>query len=154
MTSYAGKFKMATRQNLARMKSCCLSIGWCFLIVLQYGQNEIDTTEGGEGWQEVGPEVKTGVEDPSREGMEAPFSHALPIPSQEALTHERGGEEDGGGREVGRGGKEAGGCGQVTIIITNLTVGPDGCRGWAIYIGSGGSSDWPTPPRNSSRLVR
>ena len=30
--------------------------------------------------------------------------------------------------------KEAGGCGQVTIIVANPTVGPDGCRGWAIYV--------------------
>ena len=82
MMSSAYKFKMATKQNLARMKLCCLSLGWCFLIVLQYGQNEIDAKEGGEGWQEVGPEVERGVEGPSRERMEAPFSHAPPIPSQ------------------------------------------------------------------------
>ena len=50
--------------------------------------------------------------------MEAPFSHALPIPSQGALTHERGREADGGGREASGGSKEAGKCGQVTIIIT------------------------------------
>ena len=24
---------------------------------------------------------------------------------------------------------------EVTLIIADLTVGPDGCRGWAIYIG-------------------
>ena len=41
---------------------------------------------------------------------------------------------------MGGGGKEAGGCGQVPIIIANLRVGPDGCRGWAIYIRSRGAS--------------
>ena len=33
----------------------------------------------------------------------------------------------------------AGGCGKVAIIIANLTVGPDGCRGWAICFGVGAS---------------
>ena len=46
----------------------------------------------------------------------------------------------GGGREVGRGGKMAGGCGKVTFVIVDPTVGPDGCRGWAIYVGWGGAS--------------
>ena len=49
--SSAYEFKKATRQNLVRMKSCCLPIGWCFLTVLQYGQNEGNTQEGGEGWE-------------------------------------------------------------------------------------------------------
>ena len=33
----------------------------------------------------------------------------------------------------------AGGCGKVTIIVANLTVGPDGCRGRAICFGGGAS---------------
>ena len=70
-----------------------------------------------------------------------PFPSTPPIPSQEALTHERGGEEaDGGGREVGGGSKRAGGCGKVSVVIANPTVGPDGCRGGAICFGSGGAS--------------
>ena len=40
MTSSVYKFKMAARQNLTRMKSCCFSIGWHFLIVLQYGKDK------------------------------------------------------------------------------------------------------------------
>ena len=79
-------------------------------------------------------------EGPGRERTEASFSCAPPIPSQGALTQKRGGETDGGGREVGGGGKMAAGCGQVTIIIANLTVGPDGCGGWAIYIRCEGAS--------------
>ena len=94
---------------------------------------------GGERWvlQSHG-----GQEGPSREGMEAPLSGSPPIPSQGSLTHERGGEEAGGrgGQEAGGGSKEAGGCLKVTVIIGNLTVGPDGCGGQAIYIGSGGAS--------------
>ena len=43
------------------------------------------------------------------------------------------GEEGWGGREAGRGG-------EVTRVITDLTVGPDGHRGCAIYIGRGGAS--------------
>ena len=47
-------------------------------------------------------------------------------------------------------------------VIANLTVGPDGCRGWAICFGGGASEEEaPTycgrqsaPRRNSSRLVR
>ena len=30
-----------------------------------------------------------------------------------------------------------GGGGSVTIIVANLTVGPDGCRSWAICLGGG-----------------
>ena len=32
-----------------------------------------------------------------------------------------------------------GGSGEVTRVITNPTVHPDGCRGWAIYVGWGRS---------------
>ena len=35
----------------------------------------------------------------------------------------------------------AGRCGKVPVIIANLTVGPDGCRGWAIYFGGGASQE-------------
>ena len=83
------------------------------------------------GGGEVGAPVQGAEERDGRERMEAPLTSAPPIPSQEALTC-KGGEEDGRGREVGRGGKMAGGCVQVTIIVANPTVGPDGCRGWAI----------------------
>ena len=44
------KFKMVTRPNLTRMKSCCFSIGWCFLIVLQYGKDESNAEKGWERW--------------------------------------------------------------------------------------------------------
>ena len=36
-------------------------------------------------------------------------------------------------------GRAAKGGGEVTTVVTDLTVGPDGCRGWAIYIGWGGA---------------
>ena len=42
------------------------------------------------------------------------------------------GVEEGRGRDIG-GGRE------VTRVITYLTVGPDGCRSWAIYIRQGGA---------------
>ena len=76
-------------------------------------------------------------ESTSRERMEAPLSSSSPIPSQEAIAHKRGGEEaDGGSRKQGGGSKEAGGSGKIpVIVITNLTVGPDGCGGWAICFG-------------------
>ena len=109
----------------------------------------------------MGPPTKRSVEGNHQKGKEATFSSAPPIPSQKALTCKRGGEEVGQGRKVGRGGKMAGGCGKVTVIIANPTVGPVGCRGWAICFGgsqSGGSSDlpWEAKPhrRNSSRLVK
>ena len=35
------------------------------------------------------------------------------------------------------GGWMAGGGGAIPVIITNPTVGPDGCRGWAICLGGG-----------------
>ena len=34
---------------------------------------------------------------------------------------------------------------EVTFIIANLTVGPDGCGGWAIYVGWGGASQEEAP---------
>ena len=37
------------------------------------------------------------------------------------------------------GGEEAGTGGEVARVISYLTVGPDGCRGWAIYIRRGGA---------------
>ena len=80
----------------------------------------------------MGTLIQGGEERIGRKRMEAPFPSVPPIPSQKALAHEGGGEGDGRGREVGGGGKMAGGCGQVTVIITNPTVGPNGCRGWAI----------------------
>ena len=43
------------------------------------------------------------------------------------------GEEESRGREVG-GGRE------VTGVVTDPTVGPDGCRGQAIYVRWGGAS--------------
>ena len=36
--------------------------------------------------------------------------------------------------------REAGRGGEVTGVITNLTVGPDGSGGWAIHVGWGGAS--------------
>ena len=75
-----------------------------------------------------------------------PLPITSPIPSQEAITCERGGEEaDGGGREVGGGSKKAGGCGKVSVIIANPIVGPDGCGGWAICFRSGGASQEEAP---------
>ena len=82
----------------------------------------------------MGPEVERGEEGPGRERTEATFSHAPPIPSKGALTQKRGRAAGGRGREAGGGGKMAGGCGKVTVIIADLTVGPDGCGGQAIYI--------------------
>ena len=35
----------------------------------------------------------------------------------------------------------AGGCGKVPIIVSNMTVGPDGCRSWAICLGGGASQE-------------
>ena len=81
-----------------------------------------------------------GFSDPGRSGGPwqrrdgGPLSSSSPIPSQGALTHKRGGAVVGRSREVGGGGKMAGGYGKVAFIITNPTVGPDGCKGQAIYI--------------------
>ena len=83
----------------------------------------------------MGPEIKRCQEGPGRERTDAPFSCSPPIPSQGALTQKRGGGEVGGvSREAGGGGKMAGRGGEVTFIVADLTVGPDGCGGWAIYV--------------------
>ena len=49
----------------------------------------------------MGAEAKGGEDSTGSERSEALFSYAPPIPSQEGLIQERGGEEDGRGREVG-----------------------------------------------------
>ena len=54
--------------------------------------------------------------------------------SETPSTHSRGPTRHGGNEEEGGGGGTAGGNREVAIIITNLTVGPGGCRGWTIYI--------------------
>ena len=115
--------------------------------------------KGGERWVLWSKEQRKEL---AERGWRPPPS-APPILSQEALTHKGGGEEDGRGREVGGGGKMARGCGQVTIVIANPTVGPDGCRGQAIWFrkGSASQEEAPTycgrqspPRRNSSGLVK
>ena len=154
---------MATRQILGEQSHAAFLLDNAHYLLSSMARTKLTPKQGGEGQWEVGPEVERGEEGPGRERMEAPFSHAPPIPSQGALVQKRGGEADEGGREVGGGSKKAGGCGQVTIIVANPTVDPDGCRGWAIYIGSGGASqkealtyhgEAKPPGQNSSRLVK
>ena len=89
----------------------------------------------------MGSLIQRSTKGNSREMTEALLPSTPPIPSQGALTCKRGGEGDGGSREVGGGGKMAGECGKVPIIVANLTVGPDGCGGWAIYFGGGASQE-------------
>ena len=75
-------------------------------------------------------------------------------------TSTRNLSQSGGEEQKYRGGEVTGTSGEVTRGITNLTVGPDGCRGWAIYTGGRSqltrSSDLPweakPPRRNSCRL--
>ena len=95
------------------------------------------------------------------EGEETTITCAPPIPSQKALTHEGGQEDDGRGWEAGRGGKTAGGW-----VGHHHHHQPDSWPRWLWRLGhllwgrnqSGGSSDLPweakPPRRNSSRLVR
>ena len=45
----------------------------------------------------------------------------------------------------------AGGCGKVAIIVANLTVGPDGCGGWAICFGGGASQEEALPYHGRQR---
>ena len=76
------KFKMATRQNLVRMKSCCFSIGWCFPIALQYGRDKTHAQERWERRGEVGSPLQGGQEGSSWERMEGPLSSSPPIPAK------------------------------------------------------------------------
>ena len=62
----------------------------------------------------------------------------LPIPADLQLQHKR---PHWIRRWVGDSrGRVAGGGGEVARVITNLTIGPDGCGSLAIYIGQGGAS--------------
>ena len=40
----------------------------------------------------------------------------------------------------------------VTIVVANLTVGPDGCRGWAIYAALGGASQEEDPSDHGRQI--
>ena len=73
----------------------------------------------------------------------SPVHHPSPAKKPSPMREEE--EEAGRGREVGGGGQTAGGCGKVPIIITNLTVGPDGCRGQAICFRGGASQEEALP---------
>ena len=66
----------------------------------------------------------------------SPVHHPSPAKKPSPVREE---EKVGRGREVGGGGQTAVGCGKIPIIIANLTVGSDGCRGWAICFGGGAS---------------
>ena len=62
-----------------------------------------------------------------------------PVLAQETPSQPSGVEQkDRGGRVTGTGG-------EVTRVIAKLTFGPDGCGGWAIYVGQGGTSSQETP---------
>ena len=147
MMSSACKFKMATRQNLdeneVMLPFYWLMLSNCFTVWPEWNWYP---RKGEKGW------VKRWVlrsrevsRDLAEKAMEAPFSCASPIPSQGALTCKGGGAAVGRGREVGRRSKKAGGYGQVTIIVANLTVGPDGCGGQAIYVRCRGASQEKAP---------
>ena len=114
----------------------------------QHGKNAKMTPrkeKGSERWVLRPREVRASH---GRKRMEAPFSCAPPIPSQEARTQKGGGEADGRDREVGRGSKMAGGCGEVLLLLLTQQLAqmaaearPFAC--WVRRSQPGGSS-WPT----------
>ena len=55
-------------------------------------------------------------------------------------TSTRNPSQSRGNNEEDRGGKVTGTGGEVTGVNSKLTVGPDGCRGWAIYVRRGRAS--------------
>ena len=85
------------------------------------------------------------------EGREegTPLSDTPPLPSQKACTHKGGGADIGRGREVGQGGWKTGGSGSVSIVIANMTVGPNGCGGQAICRGASQEEAPPNCGRQS-----
>ena len=62
--------------------------------------------------------------------------HTSGPPSSNTRATARPGRDE----EEGHRGRMARGGGEVTTVIANLTVGPDGCGGLAIYVRSGGAS--------------
>ena len=90
------------------------------------------------GWGKArGPsQVRTRVEVHSEQ--ESPVLADPPVPEVETAPTQSELERSGGGREVGKGG-------EVARVIANLRVGPDGCRGWAIYVRWGGASQEEAP---------
>ena len=65
--------------------------------------------------------------------------------SETPSSHSRGPTGCGGNEEEGGGSGTAGGNREVAIIIANLTVGPDGHRGQAIYVRWRGASQKEGP---------
>ena len=55
-------------------------------------------------------------------------------------TSTRNPSQSRGDKQKDRGDRATGMGEEVTGVITNPTVGPDSCGGWAIYIGLGGAS--------------
>ena len=86
----------------------------------------------------MGSLIQGGQEDPGREGTEAPSLVHHPSQANEPSPMRE--EEKRQVEEAEKWVEEAGGCGQLTIVIANPTVGPDGCRDESLYIGSGGAS--------------
>ena len=68
---------------------------------------------------------------------EPPVLAEPPLPTEEVPNPRQGGEENGRGEEAGR-------VGEVAKVISYLTVGPDGHRGWAINARRGGAGQKET----------
>ena len=101
----------------------------------QHCENEEDTPQGGAGgmWEwwckpgcMWGQRSKAGHK--CMQKPRAPSTGAPPITGIRNSSGSRGDHE-----EDCRGGAARGG-GEVTTVIANLTVSPDGCGAWAIYI--------------------
>ena len=129
------KFKMDATW-LSKDCSCSQWTDSPFLLFkFRHGKNKNDPKEGqGGAWpkdQDLGPSAQ-GAGTSSTGG---PPSTSTTNPSQ--LRGDR--QKDTGGRVTGTGG-------EITRVIANLTVVPDGCGGWAIYVGWGGASSQEALP--------
>ena len=118
--------------TLVRLKSYHLPIGQFFLSTFQHGYNQ--KWHPGRVRRGIHKYYAPGQQLMSWRKWRSPCHHCTPISSTGNLSRSNtnNGKDSGGG--MARGGWE------VTIIIANLTVGPDGCRGQAIYIRWGGAS--------------
>ena len=159
MTSSVYKFKMATRQNLARTKSCSFSIGWHFVLVLQYGKDKSDAQKRWERWVLCSREARRAL---AEKGWRPPSPVHHPSPARRPLPTK---EEERKQMEVESRWRKQGGW--------RMWEDPHHCcqpNSWPRWLQgpghlhqvrrsqSGGSSDLPweakPPRRNSSRLER
>ena len=125
MTSCNWKIQDGCHITLTRLRLYCLLIGW-FSFHLNSSMPRTKMMPRKAERERV-RQVRTRVAAP-KPSLEAPYTSRPPSSSTGNPSRPRWNEG-----QSGRGGAAQGGW-EVTAVVANPTVGPDGCGGWAIYV--------------------